>query len=365
MNGGRKELYLDGSALRADDRPIKVMEFLFPVDVGDLTVLTRVTEYIPPEMKKDRATLVLMGGGASEAFGSMWMTDRLRRAGISARTLTLSHVAGSGAAGGNKKEPVKPDWDMGVEVLGKVLQKSDLRVDLDSLVFVGYSNGGAQVMALASSIAKRETLVLCEPAGMAKNPRFLYEFVVGSLFSVAYKHYKKLGWSPEGIRKAFCDEMGASWVTPKGTVGSIKGVLRELFLEKESQRDMLEVAEEFGVLDNSRRMILDPILSSEDTTACYRENIEGNVVFAPVLGANVLNLMVNEMREKYRNGRELMRAWRINSQEVKDDMTKVLKVKFPFAEDVHLSIYPGWTHSSVVVDQEYWDELAKVMSKFI
>ncbi len=86
------------------------------------------------------------------------------------------------------------------------------------------------------------------------------------------------------------------------------------------------------------------------------------IFFSPVLGADVVNVIVARSGGKYKNGRDLMEKYRNDSASVEGDVLKMLEEMFPNARSTYFIPYQEWTHSSVLVDQKYWDQL---MEKFL
>jgi len=353
----RVSLYPDGVVRRRKIRDSReAREYLIPIETNDLTIVTRVLDYRAEdcEWRLSGRTLALVGGGCSEARGSSWMVEKLRLAGVEDRILVLSHVGGL-VVSERKREEREFGWEMGAEILNKTLESKSLRVDLDALVGVGYSSGGAQLTAMGL-----DRLVLSEPAGMGEHPKLAYGFVIGNLLKIAYRHYEKLGFNAGEVRKAFCDEVGASWVTSEGMVGSIRALVKEVVTGQKTKKGVVEVAKLFG-LENDLVNLKFPIaLFGKDSTVDFRQRVEGPVLVSLVLGSRVVNLLVSN-EGKYRSSRQIMKEWRENPDEVRKDGLEVVEKLFPGAKKTGFFAYPDWTHTVPLVDQEYWNGLVSGM----
>lgn len=195
---------------------------------------------IPPIEKREKPihTLVLIGGGASEAKGNAGLAGRIEDAikdnhdqlpfSIK-RIVVASHITGSPRTRPKKGEKgvvQQANLQLGAEILQKAFADPEVKLSSAGMVLVGFSEGGTQAVELAGLLKEKcPWLILADPAGMAEHPNLFWDFSIGTL-KEAINKYKIKGEDFITAFQSALKEIRAGWATPEG-MPSLTGLLKD------------------------------------------------------------------------------------------------------------------------------------------
>lgn len=319
--------------------------------------------------KKPLMTLVVMGGGSSDAHGNAALCARIEdgitkmgdQFPVKPRIVLLSHVSGAPRTR-DKKEAVKlvkqETFYSPTGVLMKALENPELGVLWNNLGLIGYFAGGTQLIELAALLGEKcRFIALCDPAGFAEHPRLEWEFSVGSVLATVEK-YRSEGLSFIDALKEASREMGTAWVIHGKGAGSLGKIIIDMI--KPAQKAVTtKFARTYGFLDERAGVGLNVKARKHDSTEEARKKITAKVVFSPVLYAKVVNVILEKLKDKYLSVDSLrkMREDESESGKLDEQVNDMLKEMFSKAEGVSFKPFDDITHSSVMAEQSYWDNL--------
>ncbi len=211
----------------AKQKSFLVKEVTTPVFGKGETVIRGMVydEPLNKEYDKDKPTvsIVIIGGGSSEAFGNASLIGRVEEAignlpikfpVINHNAIVLPHVWGSPRTKG-----AITNFHEAAEVLDKALKDPELKCK-DRVVLVGFSAGGKQAIELASILGPRcELLMLADSAGLAGHPDLKKEFTMGSI-DATFRKYRKQDSNLFQAITHTVSEIGQAWVLPTGPIAS-------------------------------------------------------------------------------------------------------------------------------------------------
>jgi len=354
---------------RPKDKPqsISVKEVTIPVyDESGLTVVRALEYELPYKKDKEKSpkpelTMIGIGGGSSEAVGNVALIGRIEDGLDSldeelsfrvAKIILLPHVTGSVGTETKKGKKDLTDHETlttSAKILEKALADPELKISPEGIIFFGYSAGGAQAIELAGLYGDEcKYLLLADSAGMAEHPQLEKEFSL-TVWS-AFKKYRQKGKSmKEAFREAF-QEIRTAWVTPKGKPSTL-GLVREFLFPDREVNKLL--AKAYGFSGEQRREGVSVGAIKTDSTHQARQKVTAEVIFSPIILAKAVNVITARMKDKYPDIKAIKQA----GEELKQDVLIMLREMFPKAKKVHFAGYDEMSHSSVMSDQKYWEQL--------
>ncbi len=361
-------------------------------------------------------TLLILGGGGSEARGNVCLFGRIVDAvkelpdfPYRLRMVALPHIGGIPRSKGEGEASAQPTLSESAKILMRALEQdkkegNNLQVT-EKVGLIGFSLGGAQAIELASLLGERcEVLALCESGGLAEHPTLGRDFTWGTLLDAVEK-YKGEGWlqpwkqankegiTPEGSVRGLVGvikgvvhtlrqanrEMGGAWVTPEGPAGGLLQIARE-FIYSSQGRLNRKLAEVYGLspriipqfFGGMKAVATNVEAARTDSTRCARQQVKSKVVFAPVIDARPVNAVqrrlishyptIESLRQARREDLERLEAGEQNGPtEMEERVVEMLTAMFPQAKGVAFMPYDGLIHSSVMAKQEFWRKLMAEM----
>jgi len=314
---------------------------------------------------KPHHSLIVMGGGASDAVGNIAMVGRIEDALKPIkddlpfsfdRIIVVPHIAGSPRTEGKNDVAKKETFTGTAGILQKALEDSELNiVSKQGLGILGYSNGGAQAVELAAKYGSDcKYLFLAEPSGMAEQKNLAFEFSIGTIIA-AFKKYREKGLSLTNSISETLWETRVAWGGVEG-VPSIIDMAKDSFQKRNSQSEKLAEAYGFKQEQATTGPNISPAMI--DSTKNARGEVMGEVIISPITLAKVVNIITGRLKDKYPDIDKIRENPESKNlkQEVIQDITDELIKMFPKA-NIHFAPYPGTTHSAVMLEQDYWNNL--------
>lgn len=384
----RREFDVSKKGYRGATKKVEVLEITTPIiyNTEDGEVIIRAVNYdfpqTPESLKKPKTyTVVFLPGGAGEAIGNVdWIAnikDNLApfkdQLPFNIKNIViLPHIAGSPRKK-SKNDPAKQDtMSESAKIQAQVLENKELKVSSGGIIIIGYSYGGLQGIELAALLGEKcKYLILLDPAGMARHEKLLWRFSGGTMLATLKKHCQK-HWEKDKNMFKFL---------PKGFIDAIKDADREIRIAWGSVSaklpdvfDMLndlrgknvwveEVARAYGLEDEYAGTGPNPKPAQVDSTATARQNITASIIFSPVEGANVVNVIVSKMKEIYPTAEAVLKASKDETErrKLEYNVLRLLKEMYPKAQALFYAGFPDTTHSAVRAEKEY---LARVFTVF-
>lgn len=295
-------------------------------------------------------TLVLMNGGASNAVGSLHMANMAvlaaKNIGMvethNLRVIVLPHLESMPRQlVGNVKS-----YEKMAEVLEKFLFNPELKPTED-LNLVGFSAGGAQIIALAAQLgSKCKNLVLMDSAGLSEHKNLAYEFTVGTIIAL-FKKYK-------GRVDLISKEMGNAWSSTRYVAGSFAGILADI-IERKSENEVDTLGKKFGIDKKHRGKIgLDINLTKSRLDLEILSRVYAKIIYAPLIFAKVVNDAIDGLGEQ-KVALQLKKGKL--PDEIEGMMKKYLEKMFIHNSGIEVIVGLNPTHSSVMNDQKYWGQV--------
>jgi hypothetical protein len=269
-------------------------------------------------------TMMTQGGGGSDAYSSAFMAKDVATAftdlprDYNVKLVHLPHVIGSVRTDQMKQNAMATSGEVLYEALSGL---PSVFGSLDRVVLEGISAGGGELTELARHLGndgKLEALVLGDPAGIHENPALLKNFVLDPLRSFS-DHYKvalthiqtepqlldqetsrkaqvrakfmeaknKLQAVQAGVRETVA-EILAGMCTPEGKPKSIVDMAKKQ-LGGAQIKHINSIAAEFDLPTEKSGIAIPDML--KDSTEEARAEITAPVVFAPMIGARVVNAL--------------------------------------------------------------------------
>lgn len=334
------------------------------VDKGDQYVIRSMRIDWVCETGEDKPwkTLVLMNGGASNAVGSSLMArmaiEAAKKAGnlseTNLRIIVLPHIESE-----PRQTHGKESYENMAIVLKKVLYNPELNPTEDLNLF-GFSAGGAQMLALAAELGDRcSNLILMDSAGLSDHNNLEYEFAFGSILSVFKKYffgeeYKKLDLSKKV--DLVSKEIGKAWSSSRSVAGSFFGIVDDVVGQKVT-KEALKIGKHYGLGPSD--MIPIGLNIKRTKKMIDREvfaKIKARIVYAPIIFSRVVNDVIDGFDDPVMAGE--IRLGKM-PEKVKERLEEYLKKLFTGSERIDVVLSENSTHSSVMVDEGYWEEVMK------
>jgi hypothetical protein len=347
-------------------------EVTVPVHDRAHLYLVRALRHDIPTSKEDKEknpmlTIGVVGGGTSEALGNVYVCARIENAirdmenfPSDVRVILLPHLASSARTKGKKEATRQPTFTDSARILNKALEEPELGVT-KNLGLIGYSAGGTQVTEMAGLEDDIKFIAICEPGGHARHPKIAFQ-LLGAV-SAVYKKYRRKGLGKAKAAYATQREIGQWWVSPKGTAGSVPGVIKYAISPPEKKVvEKLADAYCFGDEQAGLRSILGLLKPlTHDSTEKARQNIKAKVIFSPVTYAKALSIILDKLREYYPSVEAIKssRMERDGEKKFREKVRGMLGKMFPQSQEVRFLPYDDPSHLSVVTEQDYWNQLMK------
>ncbi len=341
-------------------------------------VVARGDQYVVRSIRVDRIcesgenkpwkTIVLMNGGASNATGSSLIArmfiEAAERTGTCSETnlrvIVLPHL---------ESEPRqvlhKEGYKEMATVLGKVLYHHELNPTQDLNLF-GFSAGGAQMIALAAELGdKCKSLVLMDSAGLSDHPNLEYEFAVGSVLSVLKKYFAGEEYQGKSLlEKAslVSREIGRAWSSSRSVAGSLWGILEDVAGQKVT-REAKDMGRIYGLESPSMAKIgLDVGRTKKMIDKDMLSLVTARVIYAPLVFARVVNDAIDGLGDP-------TLAAEIHSGKMPEKLGERLRTYleelFVSSSKIDVVLNKNFTHSSVMMEEEYWKEVVKKFAEDI
>jgi pimeloyl-ACP methyl ester carboxylesterase len=372
---------------------------------------------VKPEYEnKPKRSIVVIGGGSSDAYGNAALIGRVNQAiedqggfEFNYNIIILPHVFGSAREnpfvakpqteedkkhnrivkkirnlsfiGKTGKNYYKETFAEDAKILEKALEVSEVGCQ-ENVILIGYSAGGKQAIELAARLGDRvELLMLADSAGMAEHKDMLYEFSAGTTMALWKKYYGEKKENPIQAIRHVIWEMGSAWVTPKGPASNLIKIARDFTPFSPQGKLIRGLAEEFG-LDKAKlaKIGADSNEIQLEVLSDSRDKITAPVVASPIMFARVVNFIYEEVRNeierqigirigKGQDVKELFRKFGLETLEQLEEIgLDSLKNYFPKSKSVSVVLHEDSTHPVpmlMTTKEKYWNNLLQKASEVL